>query len=163
MSPLFRRAAFVFSALVGCAHAVAPSTDLPVRIKAIGRRTSSVTVSGETMTSYSLDTWHSSRGYQTTLTLTEPGNGEPTLIVSIYESIGMQDKQVLKLVDEGADGTLDYVLVVRAPTITAANARLNSGAVETAKPDASMLATYARLVSDLRAQTNDVHLAAVRH
>jgi hypothetical protein len=149
--------------LAGCAttaRSPAPTPDIGARIKALAaQHTASTEVTPEA-TYYSVEAYHSPRGYQTVLTYVQPHDGPPALTVTIYEKVrGAQ--HLTMLVDEGVDGRLKYVITATGSTQAAARAEIRAGHGRTSRAEQPAQAIYDALVQQLRAEIRDYRVTAV--
>jgi hypothetical protein len=120
--------------------------DIAAQIKLISSHFPASVSRSADATSYVLYIYTPARGYQNTVTLTERSR-EKVVIAAIYERKGPV-RLVTLLVDEGADGRLDYTIAAPTLEVAMAAVRAHRGTVT---PSADVFQPlYDRLLRDVR-------------
>jgi hypothetical protein len=133
--------------------AVPCRADLSTRIRDVANHYDASTTRTPVATYYAIFAYGAPQGYRTTITLVEPRAGTNTVTVAIYERVA-DEHHVRLLVDDQADGTLEYVFHTRSNTLDAALRMLRSGNASALAPNAADRATYATLCGALEERSS---------
>lgn len=128
------------------------ATDLASRIRTVAQEHDASTTTTAKGTYYQIFAIRAPAGYRTILTLLDHADGAQTIATAIYENVGGW-QQVRLLVDEHADGDLEYVLMGRGRKLKEALIDLRSSAP--APPMGNDHAVYRTLVAGLRGNISE--------
>ena len=142
-------AAVVLSACAtSTADSLPPHSEIATYVKTLAARYPASTSVVNGAARYDVVVLDPSVGYQAIYTLTEQAT-DVTLTVSLFEAKGRTQRLTL-LVDDAADGRLDYTVTATAPSMHDALEIVRSGGGSVSRSVTTKQPVYNRLLRDLR-------------